>query len=476
MKATAPAWVLLVIMACSVQVVTCSTAAGNDIIDRHQAAAIGRFLLVLMASSVYVTICSSSNTTPGNKTDRLSLLEFKNWISLDPQQALASWNDSTHFCNWEGVSCRTTSNRVTNLDLGNRGLVGQISPSLGNLTFLKHLSLATNRFSGQIPASLGQLYRLQTLYLSNNTLHGVIPAFQNCSNLQKLWLDGNNLLGDFPGLPLGLKQLLLESNNLSGTIPPSLANITTLKDLGFTYNNIEGNFPHEFAMLPELQSLGAGANHLAVSLSSLPYLEQLDLSFNNISDALEYLHHGNQGTIVHCDLKPANILFDDNMTAHVGDFGLARFKFDSAAALSTYSISTSAAIMGTIGYIAPEFAAGGAVSSAADVYSFGIVLYEIFLRRRPTDDMFNGGMNITKFVEMNFPDMVPQIIDPQLLEEQQDLSQETSFAIKQKSLECLLSVLSIGLLCTKPSPNERISMQEAAARLHDINKAFPREN
>ena len=122
-----------------------------------------------------------------------------------------------------------------------------------------------------------------------------------------------------------------------------------------------------------------------------------------------------------------------------------------------------------------ECATGGAVSSAGDVYSFGIVLLELFLRRMPTDEMFDGGMN-TKFVEMNFPDMIAQIIDPQLLEEQQDLSQETSFAMKEKSLECLLSVLNIGLLCTKTSPNERICMQEVAARLHEIKKAFPREN
>jgi serine/threonine protein kinase len=119
-----------------------------------------------------------------------------------------------------------------------------------------------------------------------------------------------------------------------------------------------------------------------------------------------------------------------------------------------------------------ECAAGGAVSSAGDVYSFGIVLLEIFLRRRPTDDMFIGEMNITKFVEMNFPDWIPQIIDPELLEEEQHLCPEISLAMKEKSLECLLSVIKIGLLCAKPSPNERICMQEVTARLHGIKKAY----
>ncbi|CAD6334246.1 unnamed protein product [Miscanthus lutarioriparius] len=48
-----------------------------------------------------------------------SLLEFKRAIGLDPQQALVSWNDSTHFCNWEGVMCKTRSRRVTNFNLAN---------------------------------------------------------------------------------------------------------------------------------------------------------------------------------------------------------------------------------------------------------------------------------------------------------------------------------------------------------------------
>ena len=70
----------------------------------------------------------------------------------------------------------------------------------------------------------------------------------------------------------------------------------------------------------------------------------------DVADALEYLHHNNQGTIIHCDLKPSNILLNDNMTAHIGDFGLTRFKFDSAASYFADSISTSStAIKGTIG-------------------------------------------------------------------------------------------------------------------------------
>ena len=75
----------------------------------------------------------------------------------------------------------------------------------------------------------------------------------------------------------------------------------------------------------------------------------------DVSEALAYLHHHHQGTIVHCDLKPSNILLDDDMVAHVGDFGLARmFKFDITSPSLVDSTSTSSlAIKGTIGYIAP---------------------------------------------------------------------------------------------------------------------------
>ncbi|GJN07263.1 hypothetical protein PR202_ga25082 [Eleusine coracana subsp. coracana] len=119
-----------------------------------KAGAVGQFLLLFMACSMLHTGSSAS----GNETDRLSLLDFKKAITLDPQQALASWNDSTHFCSWEGVLCTANNpRRVTSIRLERRGLAGQISPSLANLTFLRNLSLATNQFTGEIPASLGHL-------------------------------------------------------------------------------------------------------------------------------------------------------------------------------------------------------------------------------------------------------------------------------------------------------------------------------
>jgi len=122
-----------------------------------------------------------------------------------------------------------------------------------------------------------------------------------------------------------------------------------------------------------------------------------------------------------------------------------------------------------------EYAAGGQVSTAADVYSFGVVLLEIFIRRSPTDDMFKDGMTIGKLTEINFPDNVLQIADPQLLQELEQ-REDITMTIRDSGAQTLQSVLSIGLCCTKTSPNERISMQEVAAKLHGIRDVYLRGN
>uniref|UniRef100_A0A0E0R4T1 Receptor kinase-like protein Xa21 n=1 Tax=Oryza rufipogon TaxID=4529 RepID=A0A0E0R4T1_ORYRU len=254
--------------------------------ERISITTIRQYMILLMASNVVQIMCTSLY---GNETDRLSLLEFKKAISLDPQQALMSWNDSTYFFSWEGVLCRVkTPHRLISLNLTNQGLVGQISPSLGNLTFLKFLFLDTNSFTGEIPLSLGHLHHLRTIYLSNNTLEGAIPDFTNCSSLKALRLNGNHLVGQLiNNFPPKLQVLTLASNNFTGTIPSSFANITELRNLNFASNNIKGNIPNEFSNFLMMEILILGGNMLTgrfpQAILNISTLIDLFLNFNHLS-------------------------------------------------------------------------------------------------------------------------------------------------------------------------------------------------
>lgn len=77
-----------------------------------------------------------------------------------------------------------------------------------------------------------------------------------------------------------------------------------------------------------------------------------------------------------------------------------------------------------------------------------------------------------KFIESSFPGRVLEIVDHQLLQE----LEETPIALKEKCSECLPCILNVGLSCTKPSPGDRINMQEVAAKLHGIKDAYLRNS
>ena len=84
---------------------------------------------------------------------------------------------------------------------------------------------------------------------------------------------------------------------------------------------------------------------------TLTFTERLNIAID-VACALEYLHHFCETPIVHCDIKPSNVLLDNDMVAHVGDFGLATFLFEESSKLSTQPV-TSASLRGFIGYIPP---------------------------------------------------------------------------------------------------------------------------
>ncbi|KAL1190529.1 Proline-rich receptor-like protein kinase PERK2 [Cardamine amara subsp. amara] len=91
-----------------------------------------------------------------------------------------------------------------------------------------------------------------------------------------------------------------------------------------------------------------------------------------------YLHENCNPKIIHRDIKAANILIDFKFEAKVADFGLAKIALDTHTHVSTR-------VMGTFGYMAPEYAASGKLTEKSDVFSFGVVLLELITGRRPVD-------------------------------------------------------------------------------------------
>ncbi|XP_059666501.1 probable LRR receptor-like serine/threonine-protein kinase At3g47570 [Cornus florida] len=178
----------------------------------------------------------------------------------------------------------------------------------------------------------------------------------------------------------------------------------------------------------------------------------------DVACALDYLHHHCQTPIVHCDLKPSNVLLDDDMTVHVGDFGISRFLLDANQNISENQTS-SIGIRGSVGYIPPEYGMGIGVSTSGDVYSYGILLLEMFTGKRPTDEMFDDGMNLHNYARMALPDRVVTIADSVLLQHEE--KGENFHQIQ----ECLASIFRIGIACSAESPVERLDMSDVVIKL-----------
>ncbi|KAJ0520142.1 putative protein kinase RLK-Pelle-LRR-XII-1 family [Helianthus annuus] len=277
----------------------------------------------LFYALIILTSPTLSASYSGNETDYQALLKIKLMISQDPYGALSSWNASLNYCDWNGVLCGKRHRRVTYVVLESLGLEGSLSPHVGNLSFLRLLSLWNNSFQGRIPHELGHLSRLRVLVLEKNKFDGGIPSnLSSCSNLQGLYLSYNKLVGSIPNEISILSKLTILSvsyNNFTGGIPPFLGNVTSIKSfsavgnplggsipstLGYCKNlreifcgvcNLSGTIPLSFFNLSLLTNISLAVNQLSGSLrlppgigATFPYLLELQLNDNQLSGPLPY--------------------------------------------------------------------------------------------------------------------------------------------------------------------------------------------
>ncbi|KAJ1396845.1 Protein kinase domain [Sesbania bispinosa] len=230
------------------------------------------YLLLFTLNSLWLDPNITTASASGNESDLLALLKFKESITSDPYEILRTWNGSTHFCKWRGITCNPMHQRVGELNLQGYQLQGSISPHVGNLSLLRNLNLGNNSFHGKIPQELG----------------GVTPFIGNLSFLTGLLVGYNNLEGNIPQEICCLKNLTTISanvNKLSGTFPSCLYNTSSLIVISTSNNEFNGSLPpNMFHTLPSLQVFEVGNNQISgpipTSISNASALQILGISLN----------------------------------------------------------------------------------------------------------------------------------------------------------------------------------------------------
>jgi len=227
--------------------------------------------------------------------------------------------------------------------------------------------------------------------------------------------------------------------------------------LGYCTDGIERLLVYEY------MSQGTLAQHLfkyeEMQVKPLSWTQRLTIALD-VGQAVEYLHGLAHRSFIHRDLKPSNVLLNDDFRAKVSDFGLVKLAPEG----TLHSVETRLA--GTFGYLAPEYAVTGRVTTKADVFSFGVVLMELITGRRAVDETQREEdiylvTWFTRQIAGRSEDQLRAVIDPNIrnsLDEDYDGS----------TFKSIMAVAELAGHCTAREPSQRPDMGHAVSVLRPL--------
>ncbi|KAM5571202.1 PR5-like receptor kinase [Rosa sericea] len=241
-------------------------------------------------------------------------------------------------------------------------------------------------------------------------------------------------------------------NEVASISRTSHVNVVTL--LGYCFEGKKKALIYEFMPNGSLEKFIYKDSNL---LTTTPHLE-LEKLFQiaiGIARGLEYLHRGCNTRILHFDIKPHNILLDEDFCPKISDFGLSKL------CTRKESIISMLEARGTIGYIAPEVVSRnfGRVSAKSDVYSYGMMILEMVGGRK------NVEARVSRTSEIYFPDWVYE-----------HLEQGSNFgllsAATEEEKELARKMILVGLWCIQTKPSDRPSMSKVIEMLEGSTEAL----